>query len=278
MVKRIGWVIGLVFSVSMSQVQLLDDGYSGIVLGPQIEASGKSQFGGASFQYIIESRFSLGVSYGQSLKDTLFEASSYTNVIYNSLLTGSGRIPYPASKDSVTTTFNKKPTGLRIFGGMELIEPDKINPLSVSMHIGYSHYDATQKGLITKANKLVHPENQLLDSLFVQNTPDGTLFDLNQNRLESGLHAGWRFYLGDKGTLTLLADYTFQWVKEERTIGSNTNDREEFWNDVGASAPLSYMFSEIFGMYFTPQVTARLGSGDPIIMGGAGLGLVVRFP
>jgi|GEM_PF-6561812 len=281
---RMGLLASCLFASAFAQVQTLELGASGLNISPFAQLSAKTQQAGASLEYLIESRFLIGASYSWYLKDTLYAGIiNDDNYIYDQKSTTT-TIPYPASFnyriDPLSTivpyTFNGKSRVMRFYSGMEILEPDRINPLSFSLTTGFTKVHVNQKGI---SYTVIEIEAEPVDSLLILVTPDVSIFTYNQVGLDIGLQAGYRFYAGNNGTITPLLGYTFHYISEERTIGEKSDRSEPIWNDISFLVPSSYMFNETLGISFNPSLVARLGSQPSLILfGGVSLGLIVRFP
>ena len=202
----------LVTSVVFSQVQLLEQGYSGLSVRGGGQYHPDIMTGTVGLEYNIEGRFTVGGLYGQVVEDTIFNSNA-DGLKVNSKVFGG-------------------------YGVLEIIEPDKVFPLSLAFITDYSYYTGTGEsgGLIVKSH--------------------------NVSQIGGGPQVGSRFFVGTNGKFAPFAEYKFSYVNiARRKVPKET----ELWHDIGIALPYSHMvWAEKIGIFVDPRFYVRIGAGDEL--------------
>ncbi len=231
------FLLTISMNVAFSQVQLFEQGYSGIVAKTGGAWHPKVNGSSSSIEYNIEGKTTLGISFSQNLVDTLFDFNRDT------------------LSTLIPSTIKTKATGYGAYVILELLEPDKLFPMSFSMLFAYNN----TKGEITEGIITTSNQKQLIYS--------------------TGPQIGARFYVGDNGSIVPFLEYTFSYVRQFRKHNfPQLKETTELWHSISVSSAYKHLFGSSFGAFIDPKVNIRIGDTDkPELSAALHLGAFYRF-
>jgi len=245
---------GIIFSLLLSnlfcQVQLFEQGRSGFVPQGGVVISPNVQQWQAGGDYTIDGKFSLRLMYGQSIADTIFPL---TNGVYSEVVNDS---TINISKTKILPYFIK-PTLT-----FELVEPDKVMPLSFALEASFLFMKGKGDHITYKFIGLKH----------------------KQSIISGGPNLGIRLFVGGKGLIVPNIAYNFNYAFEERFVFNVAKNNKHFksdllWHDIKVSSPFNYMFTDMFGIAAFPELLVRIGGKEKFVdlIGTFNVGFVIRI-
>lgn len=257
------WLILFLPMMAMAEVQLFDQSNSGLIFSGGIAASGKNQIVIPSVEYLVEGRFSISASYLYTLKD-----STFSDTVFTSFLNDSTSIAQPR---------DIKKTGFSLYSSMELIEPSKITPLSLSLNLGYAQAEDKQRGKLYIPNDSIDQFTNIPIPRI--DTVEGDIYSIETRQLTLGLESGYRFFLGASGTVTPLLGYSFHYLFKNRLLGRTLDTDDEILQDISLNVPVGYMFTDFIGIQVVPKVVLRFDTDLEFVpFGEFKAGIVFKLP
>ncbi len=237
-----------IFSITVhAQVHLFEQGRSGLVIpvfAGNVTADIQSVDFGAS--YVVEGKFGLTGRYGTHLSDTAFKNDSAYLL------------------DSIPLPSGAKSKFWNIEAAMEVIEPDKVYPISIVFKLGY---------------KLVQFEHQYTATYL------GSNVELlgrkhKMHNIYTGLTFGYRFFVGTRGLIVPSLDIYPQLLVNRRRNALGLDESYDTWGIQGGGGLVyNQMFTDFLGIMVEPRIFALYNHNDAElgILARLKLGLVLQF-
>jgi hypothetical protein len=230
-------------SVTYSQVQIFEQGQGGLVPYIGLRATPDLRKLNLGAEYNIEGKFSLGFNYRpnkilsvKTASDTLFQNHPI-------------KVIFPDAE--------VVPTEINPYFSFELLEPDKLMPISFSFKISYSfiqgeyRVDSVENICSIVAGQTVCADQEV----------DVLIFKHKQHVVSGGPMIGWRFYIGPNGIITPLLSYEFNYFFEDRfEPNSLWKSNHPMRHDINAGVPYSHMFNEHLGIMADPKLSIAIGT------------------